>query len=522
MTTHTLRLILGDQLNAAHSWFRETNPNRTYLITELKQETDYTTHHIQKVQAFFAAMEQFANALEKAGHKVIYLTLDQTAGYPDLPSLINSLIKLHGFDAFEYQQPDEYRLAEQLSHFCATLALPSRLVETEHFYLQQSELADYFQANCGHKLEHFYRKMRTRFNLLMDDLEQPLGGQWNYDQQNRKKLKTQDIADIPTPLLFANDVTSINERLRTHVVDTIGLGEDKLLWPINRQQSLQLLHFFCNSLLPKFGQFQDAMTCQAESLAGDLNWSLYHSRLSFALNSKMLSPQQVVDAAIHAFHQSKGAIELAQIEGFVRQILGWREFVRGIYWANMPNYKTLDHLQTSRPIPSWFWNAKTDMNCLRHAIGQSLQYGYAHHIQRLMVTGNFCLLAGIDVDQVDNWYLGIYVDAIEWVELPNTRGMSQYADGGLLGSKAYAASGNYLNKMSDYCSHCQYSVKEVSTKNACPLTSLYWNFMHQHQEKFRANPRQAMVYRNWDKKSDEQQQKILAKAQQYLAKIEEL
>ena len=516
-----LRLILGDQLNAGHSWYQEKQPDVLYVIAELHQEQSYVTHHVQKIQAFFLAMSQFAGALSQAGHQVLYLTLDDTKHYADLPQLLASLLDKYQCQEFSYQRPDEYRLAEQLFGFARAYAGKSYCVESEHFFLTFNELSDYFQAEKRHRLETFYRKLRKRFNYLMVD-ETPEGGQWNYDQDNRQKLKPKDIEQLPDPLLFGNDVTQINERLARHNIAHFGEQPSQLIWPVNRHQAKALLEHFCLVCLPKFGQFQDAMTCQGQDMMSDRQWSLYHSRLSFALNAKILSPQLVVDTAIHYYRQQPNLISLAQIEGFVRQILGWREFVRGIYWANMPHYAAKNALAASNKLPKWFWNGETKMNCMHHAIKQSLQYAYAHHIQRLMITGNFCLLAGVEPDQVDAWYLGIYIDAIEWVEMPNTRGMSQFADDGIVASKAYAASGNYVDKMSDYCKSCAYKVKEKTTDDACPLNSLYWHFMTRHREKFGTNPRQAMVYRNWDKQAESQQQATLTRAEQLLARLDEL
>ena len=541
----TLRLILGDQLNAAHSWYQQQDDKTLYVIAELHQETDYAKHHVQKVCAFFAAMQAFAKALQQAGHQVLHLTLDDTAQYPNLPALLAALINHNKINEFQYQLPDEYRLRQQLSQFAASLEITSLAFETEHFYLADAELRDYFTADKKHRLEHFYRKLRRRFNLLMQG-DEPAGGQWNYDADNRQKLKKNDFDAVPAPLMFANDVSAILRRLERHHVTTIGAAHQQLLWPTTRKQANELLQFFCRNCLVNFGRFQDAMTHELDMTAAPVNgelalapasdakveqvtiaeykkqWSLYHSRLSFALNAKMLSPQQVVDTAIGYFEQADGAITLAQIEGFVRQILGWREFVRGVYWANMPDYASLNHLNAKAKLPSWFWDGDTKMNCMQHAIKQSLDYAYAHHIQRLMVTGNFCLIAGIDPDEVDAWYLGIYIDAIEWVEMPNTRGMSQFADGGIVGSKAYAASGNYINKMSDYCSGCQYEVKQSHSDNACPLNALYWHFLQQHIDDFSANPRTRMVYANWLKKPEQTQQLILQRAKHLLAHIDSL
>ncbi len=518
-----LRLILGDQLNASHPWFNEVDENCTYVIAELHQETDYVTHHIQKIQAFFAAMQSFAMALKATGHKVLHFTLDETKKYNDLPALLRDLLT-GNVQHFEYQQPDEYRLSEQLALFCHTLTrqnITFDCVDSFHFYLPHNELSEHFITDTSHRMEFFYRYMRKRFKLLIDEDNKPDGGKWNFDQQNRNKLKKTDMATIPAPLIFSNDVNDINKRLSRHNINTIGQGENSLLWPVNRKQSVELLEYFCRYLLPLFGTFQDAMTCTADDIITKKQWSLYHSRLSFSLNSKILSPKQVVDTAVK-YYQADDDISLSQVEGFIRQIIGWREYIRGMYWANMPQYSNKNTLAANNKLPRWFWDGNTKMNCLHHAINQSLEFGYAHHIQRLMITGNFCLIAGIEPKQVDEWYLGIYVDAIEWVELPNTRGMSQFADGGLIASKAYAASGNYVNKMSDYCGSCHYNVKEKITDNACPLNSLYWHFMEKHSKLFESNPRQAMVYRNWRKQPQALQQATLAKAESYLSNLDDL
>ncbi|WP_432696384.1 cryptochrome/photolyase family protein [Marinobacterium sp. YM272] len=512
----TLRLILGDQLNASHSWFREKNPHCIYLIAELKQETGYVRHHVQKVCAFFLAMQAFACALEKAGHRVIHLTLDDTAHCTNLPQLLDQVIADYAITAFEFQRPDEYRLLEQLRTYAADLDLPSREVDTEHFLLPFEELPKEFKAGTAHRMEAFYRRMRKRHDILLDN-GKPAGGQWNFDKENRESLKADDLDLLPQPLLFANAAGEVLERLERHRIDTFGQAQQQLIWPITRSQSRQLLDYFCEHLLPNFGRFQDAMTRQTGQ-----RWSLYHSRLSFALNAKILHPRQVIDKAIAAWKADPQRISLAQLEGFVRQILGWREFVRGIYWANMPGYEQLNALDARGKLPGYFWNGDTRMRCLRESIGQSLEYAYAHHIQRLMVIGNFCLIAGLDPDAVDNWYLGVYVDAIQWVELPNTRGMSQFADAGLLASKAYAGSGQYIARMSDYCKECHYKVSQRSGPRSCPFNSLYWHFMLRHRERFEANPRVAMIYRNWERQDDATRAAILTQAQDYLAQLEQL
>lgn len=511
-----MRLILGDQLNINHSWYRQPEPDVLYVIAELHQESTYVKHHIQKLCGFFAAMESFAKQLRSENHHVLHLTLDDTCQYKDLTDLIIDLCDQYSIQHFEYQHPDEYRLALQLEQLKLEFNRTITCCDTEHFYLKNHEFEQYLKPHKHNRMESFYRKMRKRFNVLMDG-DNPAGGQWNFDAENRHKLKPNDIEKIPQPLLFANDVSKILQRINKHSIATIGIAKSELIWPINRQQSLQLLSYFCDQCLPLFGRFQDAMTCES-----DHKWSLFHARISFALNSKMLQPMEVIDTAIKQYEAKQSGIDLAQIEGFIRQIIGWREYIRGMYWINMPDYKELNQLNAKNPLPDYFWTGNTKMNCVKNAIDQSLEYAYAHHIQRLMVTGNFAMLAGIDPDVVDEWYLGIYIDAIEWVELPNTRGMSQFADGGLIATKPYAASGSYINKMGDYCKRCNYQVKEKYTENACPFNSLYWHFMNRHSEKFSNNPRTAMVYRNWNKMDSEIRQKTLEKAQQVLANLENI
>ncbi|MCL2918162.1 cryptochrome/photolyase family protein [Shewanella litorisediminis] len=557
---HTLRLILGDQLSSLHSWFSQRDDGVLYLIAELKQENSYVTHHIQKVCAFFAAMADFAKCLKAAGHEVLHLTLDDTAEFADLPGLLTHVLQLTGASRFEYQRPDEYRLLSQLGAFDVP-GVQIALVDSEHFLLPFDEIDTHFPKGKHILMESFYRRMRKRFNILMDGAK-PMGGQWNFDASNRNKLKAGDMAGLPQPLLFANDISEIVSRLQRHGIVTIGhlepgekqtlknAGEasasgdlfapltqpdpelesdidsasqttkNTLLWPINREQSLALLDHFCRYCLPLFGRFQDAMTAKHPSA-----WSLYHSRLSFSINSKLLHPAEVIDAAISTYeascvHGASGAVDMAQVEGFIRQILGWREYVRGVYWANMPDYAGLNALGAQNRLPGYFWHGNTRMNCMRHAIGQSLDYAYAHHIQRLMITGNFCLLTDIAPKQVDDWYLGIYVDAIEWVEMPNTRGMALFADGGIVGTKPYAASGAYINKMSDYCQSCHYDIKAKSGPGSCPFNSLYWRFMNKHAERLSANHRIGMIFSSWYKMEEAQRDAILTTAEQYIADLE--
>ncbi|MGC9491430.1 cryptochrome/photolyase family protein [Vibrio genomosp. F10] len=514
MQFDSIRLVLGDQLNSEHSWFSQVDETVLYIIAELKQESQYVTHHIQKVCAFFSAMAHFSQERQREGHQVLSLTLDDTHRFSDLSEMITHYVSEVGATQFDYQRPDEYRLQQQL----ASLDLNNvkvQCVDTEHFLLPFEEIPQQFTQGKHVMMEHFYRRMRKRFNILMED-GKPLGGKWNYDANNRNKLKASDLEKLPKPLLFRTHADPIVERLTRHHITTIGRLDGDLIWPVNRAQSLSLLANFCQVCLPNFGRFQDSMTEKHEA-----KWSLYHSRLSFSLNCKLLHPKEVIDAALKAFHFN-AEIDIAQVEGFVRQILGWREYIRGVYWANMPGYPKKNALEARNQLPGYFWTGETKMACMRNAIEQSLDYAYAHHIQRLMVTGNFCLLTEVEPDQVDEWYLGIYVDAIEWVEMPNTRGMALFADGGIVGTKPYAASGSYINKMSDHCKGCHYDNKARSGDGSCPFNSLYWRFMDKHAKRLATNPRIKMIYRSWDNMDEAKRREILHTADQYIENLENL
>ena len=510
----TLRLILGDQLNENHSWFSENKTDSLYLLMEMRQETDYCHHHIQKVVAFFAAMRAFAAQLKADGHQVMYLTLHDSMNQQDLAQNIKYICQIEQISHFEYQEPDEYRLDLQLQSLAHELPnIPVKAVSSEHFLTNRTDLATFFKGKKTFLMEPFYRSMRKKFAILMDEQNEPLGGQWNFDAENRKKLPKNHVPLQPKQ--FVRDVTDLVEEIQRAQVQTIGkINPTAFFWPIQRSEALELLHFFVTRCLIHFGTYEDAMAQN--------DWSVYHSRLSFALNSKLLSPLEVVETAVSYWKKNQENITIAQIEGFVRQIIGWREYMRGIYWAKMPQFAQLNFFEHNRPLPSWYWTGKTRMNCLQKSIGQSLEKAYAHHIQRLMVIGNFSLLAGLSPDELDAWYLGIYIDAIEWVEITNTRGMSQYADGGIVGSKPYVGSANYMHKMSDYCGSCVYDKSEKVGAKACPFNSLYWDFFARHEDKLRKNPRIGMAYQTWEKFTEEQKKEIRAKAAYYLAHLEEL
>jgi deoxyribodipyrimidine photolyase-related protein len=507
-----LRLILGDQLNVQHSWFSEGPDVAEYLLMEVREEATYARHHIQKIIGFFLAMRAFAKELEARGLTVRYLALDDSSNQHSFTANVQALLSSGNYSSFEYQAPDEYRVAEALKDISARVSVPTRVVDSEHFLTTPEFFQGVFKGHKRYVMELFYREVRRKYDILMED-GGPIGGRWNYDAENRKKLPKG--VTPPPPLEFERDVTDIVALLKSENVPSIGSVDPcRFTWPVTREESLRVLRYFCEQLLPEFGSYQDAMHSD--------HHFLFHSRLSFSMNVKLLSPLEVVEAAIEAWRESKGSISVEQIEGFVRQIAGWREFMRGVYWAHMPRYKTLNFLNADRPLPHYFWDADTKMRCVKHAVGQSLEEAYAHHIQRLMITGNFTILAGIDPDEVDAWYLGIYADALEWVQLPNTRGMSQFADGGIVGTKPYTSSAAYINKMSNYCSGCFYNFKERYGERGCPFNTLYWDFLIRHRKLLEKNPRIGMGYRHIDKMSKEELAEISAKASEILDGIEKL
>lgn len=507
---NTLRLILGDQLNGQHPWFETKDNSVCYLMMEVRQETDYVNHHIQKVVGFFLSMRNFAEELRTKGHQVLYFKLDDPKNQQDFSNQINSLIMEEGFTRFEYLLPDEYRLDQQLKSLAKSLDIKTEAVDTAHFLTSREFLKDFFKGKKTYLMETFYREMRNKYDILMEE-NQPITGQWNYDQDNRQALKDKKL--LKKPKLHPKKVSEIVGVLEKSEVKTIGtIDPENFTWPVSREESLEVLEYFCENLLPNFGSYQDALT----------TWDpfLFHSRLSFSLNTKMISPLEVVQKVEEYWKENQDRVSISQVEGFIRQIIGWREYMRGIYWAKMPDFAQLNFFGQERKLPDWFWTGKTKMNCLHQAISQSLDLAYAHHIQRLMVTGNFALLAGIHPDEVDAWYLGVYIDAIEWVEITNTRGMSQFADGGIVGTKPYVSSANYIKKQGNYCDHCAYNPKEKVGKNACPFNSLYWHFYARNRELLEKNPRIGMMYRTWDKMGNKQE--ILDQAEDYLNRIEEL
>ncbi|TKD55892.1 cryptochrome/photolyase family protein [Flavobacterium sp. ASW18X] len=507
MKIKTIRLVLGDQLNSKHNWFSSTDDSVLYLMAEMRQETDYVKHHLQKVVAFFMAMRNFAEELSTKGHQVKYYKINDEDNPQNLNELITQEVSKHQAASFAYQLPDEYRLDQQLLNICKELSCDTSVEDTEHFYTKRKDLEEFFKGKKNLLMESFYRMMRKKHHILMAADQQPEGGKWNFDHSNRKKWN--GAPQIPHERGFRKDATNLLAEIEAAGIVTFGnIPDNNLSWPTSRADSLAVLNHFCKELLVHFGDYQDALHTQ--------EYFLFHSRLSFAMNSKMVSPKEVINKVLDSYYDEDQQIAISQVEGFIRQILGWREYMRGIYWKEMPNYANLNKLDNTNKLPEFFWTGNTKMNCLKHAIGQSLDTAYAHHIQRLMVIGNFSLLAQLHPDQVDQWYLGVYIDAIEWVEITNTRGMSQFADGGIVATKPYVSSANYINKMGNYCKGCHYKHTKKTEKDACPFNALYWNFLDDKKEYFKDNQRMAMMLNLLEKKNASELAQLKERAQEII------
>ena len=500
-----LRLILGDQLNYNHSWFEKVDENNIYVIMEIKPELEYTKHHIQKIIAFFLAMRSFSDYMKEKGHKFIYYKIDDQNNHHSLSQNILELINQYKIDMFEYQLPDEYRLDIKLKNICVKLNIKTSFIDSEHFLSTRVELETFFEGKKSFVMEYFYRYMRKKYNVLVDG-DKPINGKWNFDTDNRKSFKEE--VKVPDIIKFKKNVEDLYKVIQSMNIETIGnINLKNFVWGITREDALESLNYFLENNLKYFGTYQDAMHTK--------HHDLFHSRISFYLNTKILHPFEVIESAIFFYNKNKNSIDYSQIEGFVRQIIGWREFMRGIYWAKMPEFSQMNYFNHQEKLPVWYWTGNTKMNCLKNAISQSLDDAYAHHIQRLMITGNFALLLGVNPDEVDQWYLGIYIDAIQWVEITNTRGMSQFADGGIIATKPYVSSAAYINKMSDYCKSCYYDKSKRTGDKACPFNSLYWDFFDRNREKLERNPRIGIAYANLNKMSQTDLNEMRIQAKSY-------
>jgi deoxyribodipyrimidine photolyase-related protein len=482
--TKVLRLVLGDQLSASLASLVDCNKDEdVILLCEVWDEATYVKHHKKKIAFLFSAMRHFALDLQQQGYRVDYVRLDDPLNTGSFGGEVRRAITRHQPDRVVVTAAGEYRVLHQMKGWADAFGVAVDIRPDSRFLCSIEQFADWAQDRKQARMEFFYREMRRTYTILMAK-DGPEGGEWNYDNENRKPPSNNMV--IPKPLLFSPDqmtcevIDLVAQRFADHFGDL-----EPFHFAVTRTQALQVLAHFIQERLPNFGTYQDAM------IEGQ-PW-MYHSHISFYLNCGLLQPLEVVKAAEQAYRQ--GSAPLNATEGFIRQIIGWREYVRGIYWLKAPDYANENFLAATRPLPQFYWTAETKMNCLKQCITETRQNAYAHHIQRLMVLGNFALLAGINPREVNEWFLVVYADAYEWVELPNVSGMILFADGGYLASKPYAAGGAYINKMSNYCKNCFYNVKEKTGPQACPFNYLYWDFMLRNADKLRGNARLGMTYR---------------------------
>lgn len=508
MSECRLILILGDQLTTMISSLETADRDRdVVLMAEVMEEATYVRHHKKKITFLFSAMRHFAERLRALGWTVDYRRLDDPENTGSLTGEMARAVRHYQPAGIRVTEPGEWRLRVAIDNWSDDLSLPVEVLPDERFLASHRMFADWAAGRKQLRMEFFYREMRRKTGLLMEG-DEPVGGKWNFDAENRKPASS-DLF-MPQPAGCAPD--DITREVLELVAARFGdhFGDLEPFWfAVTEEQAEAALEAFVQQALPQFGDFQDAMLRDQRFL--------YHSVLSLYINAGLLDPLAVcrrVETEYHAGH-----VPLNAAEGFIRQIIGWREYVRGIYWLKMPGYVDENFFNADQPLPEFYWTAETDMACLRAAITQTREEAYAHHIQRLMVTGNFAMLAGVDPKAVHEWYLMVYADAYEWVELPNTLGMSQFADGGLLGSKPYAASGNYINKMSDYCHSCRYKVQQKTGEDACPFNPLYWHFLERNGDKLRGNPRLAQVYRTWDRMTDEKRADYLNSAERFLEEL---
>ncbi len=504
--TGNLILILGDQLSPRISALDGADPRRDIvLMAEVRAEAIYADHHKQKLALVFAAMRHFVGELRAAGWRVDYHRLEE--GLPDLEAALAAAIARHSPRQVIVTEPGEWRLWQVMQDWPRRLGLPVNIRDDGRFLCSRDEFARWAGGRKTLVMEHFYRLMRRKTGLLMAGNE-PAGGRWNFDTENRAPPR--DSLFLPSPPPGADDpvTTGVLAMVARDFPDHFGQLHP-FRWQVTRTGAEAARDAFLRDGLPLFGRYQDAMLA-------DRPW-MYHAILSPYLNLGLLDPLDLCRRAEAEWHAGRAPLEA--VEGFIRQIIGWREYVRGVYWLRMPGYDTENALGGTRPLPAFYWTGRTDMRCLAQVIGQTLATGYAHHIQRLMITGTYALLIGADPAAVHRWYLGVYVDAYEWVELPNTLGMSQHADGGFLATKPYAASANYIDRMSDYCRGCAFDPKARTGQAACPWNALYWDFIARHADRWARNPRMAMPLRSWNAKPAAEQAELRAAAAAHLAAL---
>jgi len=500
-----LVLVLGDQLShtlsALHQADRDTD---LIVMAEVMDEARYVPHHPKKIALILSAMRHFSEELEQDGWQVAYTRLDDSDASKSIVGELMRRGQDHGTSRVLATAPGEWRLREALEN----APLSVTMLADDRFLCSQQEFDSWAEGRKELRMEYFYREMRRKTGLMMED-GKPAGGKWNYDHDNRKKAGPDMLRS--QPMQFTPD--AITEEVLDLVEARFGdsFGTLRPFWfAVTRAQARRALDHFCKHLLDGFGDYQDAMLTDDRFL--------HHSVLSPYLNIGLLDPMEICARVEEEWRAGRVPINAA--EGFIRQVIGWREYVRGIYFREGPDYPARNGLGHDRDLPAVYWGGETGMQCMACAVEQTREEAYAHHIQRLMVTGNFALLAGVDPAEVHEWYLSVYVDAFEWVEAPNTVGMSQFADGGIIASKPYVSSGNYIDRMSDYCAQCRYDVKQKTGQDACPFNLLYWQFLIRHRDRFQGNPRMAQMYRTWERMDETRRETILADAAALLKRLE--
>lgn len=505
----SLRLILADQLTHDISALNDIDKGKdVVLMCEVASETDYVKHHKKKIAFLFSAMRHFAEELRTKGVNIHYTKFDDQENSGSFSGEIARALSHESFERVVATFPGEYRVLEEMKTWATRFEVDVEIRNDDRFLASPEEFRNWADGRKQLRMEYFYRDMRQSYSILMNG-DQPEGGKWNYDAENRKPPK--DGLDIPQTYTAEPDVITrevmalVGKKFDDHFGDL-----EPFHFAVTREQALIALSQFIDQRLCFFGDYQDAM------IEGE-PW-MYHSHISFYLNCGLLTPLECVKAAEHAYHS--GDAPLNAVEGFIRQIIGWREYIRGIYWLKMPSYASDNFFNADRELPDFYWSGETKMNCLRQCVTETKQNAYAHHIQRLMVLGNFALIAGIDPKYVNEWFLIVYADAYEWVELPNVSGMILFADGGYLASKPYAAGGSYINKMSNYCQNCSYKVKEKNGPDACPFNYLYWDFLARNRDKLSQNHRIGMMYKTYDRMSDDKKLAITNDSHTFLNSLE--
>ena len=510
--TRHLVFILGDQLDKHSAALTDFDPQCDQIfMAEVVEESTHVWSSKTRTAFFFAAMRHFSEAQQQRGFPVDYAQIG-THDFATLYDALTDAIKRFQPTKIIMVEPGDWRIEQALLALGKQLMVPLAIREDQHFLISRHEFSDWAKSYKQLRMEYFYQMMRKRHQVMMES-DKPLGGRWNYDKENRGAFDKKGPQNVPAPPVFAIDAItqSALADVEQHFANHPGTLQH-FNWPVTRADAIIALKSFIEERLIKFGEFQDAM------------WTgepfLHHSLISAALNIKLLNPREVIAAAVQALKTGKAPIEA--VEGFVRQVLGWREFMRGMYWLDMPGMRAANHYSHTRKLPAWYWTGQTHMNCMRHTINQTLDYGYAHHIQRLMVTGIWGLLAETLPQELEDWYLAVYVDAVDWVELPNVAGMALYANGGRFTSKPYIASGQYIKRMSDYCAGCQYKPEVRVGNTACPFTTLYWHFLDKHEATLAKNPRTSLMAKNITRLSADERTAIRIQAEATLKNLDSL